>query len=1055
MNGIIAWFVRNHVAANLLMIGIVLAGLGSIPSIKQTIWPDFEINYISATVVYPGASPSDVEKAVTLRLEEEIQDVESIEEIRATANEGATNLTIELDDEADLGRALTEIGTRIDGIDTLPEEAEQPIVSELAFSYEVLSVAVHGEVDERTLARIGQDVRDGLAALPGVSKVRIAGVRPYEISIEVSEAALQRYGLRFDDVARAVRRSSIDLPGGSVKTDAGEILLRTEGQVYRGEEFARIPLVTRADGSRVVVGDVGTVIDGFEEGDKFSRFDGDPAVMIEVFRVGNQQVTEISREVHAYLERTQSNIPEGVDLTVWDDDSQYLSDRLAMMTGNAVYGFLLVVVLLALFLKLRAAFWVALGVPVSVCGALALMPFLDLDINLLTAFSFIMALGILVDDAIVTGENIYTHQERDPSDLVGGAIRGTQEVATPVIFGVLTTIAAFAPFTLIDGHIRFMAIGVSGVMMVALGFSLVESKLVLPSHLAYGSGVGRPARTRLSEAWARFQAAISRGLNRFVERVYAPAVRRCIEWRYVTAAGSGVIFVVCLSLLGSGHIQTSMMPTMTADSVWAKLTMPLGTPVAETQSAIARLEAAAAALGSELDANRRDDEPPVMKHTLSMVGEHSGGGPSGGRLGAGRSHLGQVSVELSPSEVRSASSPDIANRWRERVGAVPGAEELTFAGDPIVVELRGDDVSVLEAASAAVGEALTYYPGVFDIRDSSQEGKQELQLSILPGAEALGLSLEDVGRQVRQAFYGAEVQRIQRGRDEVKVMVRYPASERSSLADVENMRIRLGDGTAVPFRSVASAEMSRGPSSIVRKDRYRTVTVSANVDGDTNANEIVAQLEGDALPAILTQYPGVTYVMEGEQKEQGKALAGFRTAFIVALLTIYALLAIPLRSYLQPLFIMTVIPFGYVGAVVGHLLTGNGMSMFSFIGVLAAAGVVVNDSLVLVTFLNRMREAGTPLEEAAERAGQIRFRAIMLTSLTTFAGLTPIMLDGTTQAQFVIPMAISLSFGVLIASVFTLFLVPSVILIAEDLKRVSRRAVRRVGTAASQLAARI
>ena len=1061
MNGIIAWFVRNHVAANLLMIGIVIAGLGSIPSIKQTIWPDFEINYISATVVYPGASPSDVEKSVTLRLEEEIQDVESIEEIRATANEGATNLTIELDDSADLGRALTEIGTRIDGIDTLPEEAEQPIVSELAFSYEVLSVAVHGDADERTLTRIGQDVRDGLAALPGVSKVRIAGVRPYEISIEVSEAALQRYGLRFDDVARAVRRSSIDLPGGSVKTDAGEILLRTEGQVYRGEEFARIPLVTRADGSRVVVGDVGTVIDGFEEGDKFSRFDGNPAVMIDVFRVGKQQVTEISRVVHAYLERAQAAVPEGVKLTVWDDDSQYLSDRLAMMTGNAVYGFLLVVVLLALFLKLRAAFWVALGVPISVCGALALMPFLELDINLLTAFSFIMALGILVDDAIVTGENIYTHQERDPSDLVGGAIRGTQEVATPVIFGVLTTIAAFAPFALIGGHIRFMAIGVSGVMMVALGFSLVESKLVLPSHLAYGSGVGRPAGTRLSKTWSRFQAAISRGLTQFVAGVYAPAVRRCIEWRYVTAAVSGVVFVFCLSLLGSGHIQTSMMPTMIADSVWAKLTMPLGTPVAETQSAIARLEAAAAALGAELDANRRPGEPPVMKHTLSMVGEHSGGGPSGGGLGAGRSHLGQVSVELSPSEVRSASSPEIANRWREGVGAIPGAEELTFAGqfrrfgDPIVVELRGEEASVLEDASAAVAEALAYYPGVFDIRDSSQEGKQELKLSILPGAEALGLSLEDVGRQVRQAFYGAEVQRIQRGRDEVKVMVRYPASERRSLADVENMRIRLGDGTAVPFRSVASAEMSRGPSSIVRKDRFRTVSVSANVDGDTNANEIVAQLESEVLPAILVQHPGVTYVMEGEQKEQGEALAGFRRAFIVALLTIYALLAIPLRSYLQPIFIMTVIPFGYVGAVVGHLITGTGMSMFSFIGVLAAAGVVVNDSLVLVTFLNRMREAGTPLEEAAERAGQIRFRAIMLTSLTTFAGLTPIMLDGTTQAQFVIPMAISLSFGVLVASVFTLLLVPSVVLIAEDLKRVSRRAVQRVGAAASHLVARI
>ena len=803
------------------------------------------------------------------------------------------------------------------------------------------------------------------------------------------------------------------------------------------------------------------MIDGFEEGDKFSRFDGSPSVMIDVFRVGKQQATEISREVREYLERVRTELPEGVRLTVWDDDSQYLADRLAMMMGNAVYGFLLVVVLLAVFLKLRAAFWVALGVPISVCGAFALMPVFDLDINLLTAFSFIMALGILVDDAIVTGENICTHQERDPSDLIGGAIRGTQEIATPVIFGVLTTIAAFAPFTLIGGHTRFMALGISGVMMVALGFSLVESKLVLPSHLAHGSGVGHEPTSGISIAWARFQARVSRGLNRFVENIYAPAVKYCIEWRYVTAAVSSVLFILSLSLLASGHIKTSMMPPMMADSVWAKLRMPLGTPVAQTRAVVERLEATAGELGLELDASRRGDEPQMLRHTLSMVGEQSGSGLGRRPSSSGQSHLGQVSVELSPSEVRSISAPEIAAQWRERAGAIPGAEELTFAGqfrrfgDPIVVELRGDDEVALEGAAGKVAAALMYYPGVSDIRDSSQQGKQELKISILPGAEALGLSLDDVGRQVRQAFYGAEVQRLQRGRDEVKVMVRYPASERRSLSDVENMRVRLPDGTAVPFRSVASAEMGRGPSSIVRKNRYRTVSVSADVKGDSNANEIVAQLTRDVLPGILAEYPDVTYVMEGEQKEQGEAFAGFRTAFLVALLTIYALLAIPLRSYLQPIFIMTVIPFGYVGAVVGHLITGNGMSMFSFIGVMAAAGVVVNDSLVLVTFLNRMHDAGISLEEAAERAGQVRFRAIMLTSLTTFAGLTPIMLDATTQAQFVIPMAISLSFGVVVASVFTLLLVPAVVLIAEDLRQAFRRIARRVGGAASPGATRV
>ena len=718
-----------------------------------------------------------------------------------------------------------------------------------------------------------------------------------------------------------------------------------------------------------------------------------------------------------------------------------------MMLRNATGGFILVLVLLAFFLKLRVAFWVAMGVPVSVLGALALMPTFDLDINIMTLFSFIMALGILVDDAIVTGENIHTHQERDPNDPMGAAIRGTEEIATPVIFGVLTTIAAFAPFILIGGQMRFMAVAISGVMMIALVFSLIESKLVLPSHLGHWSGAGRPPRRAIPIAWARLQGRVTDGLRHVIDNVYAPAVDACVRNRYVTAAAGLGLFFIALSLTASGHMKTVMMAPMESDSVRAHLTMPLGTPASQTERAIVQIEASAERLREELAALQRPDEPPMFQHVMSLVGSQRDGMP--GRPSAGQPHLGMVAAELSPSEARSMHAAEIASRWRELTGPIPGAEELKFSGvhhhfgDPIAIELRGSDIAMLEAASARVQSVLAGYPGVYDIRDSNRDGKRELQLSILPGAEALGLTLDDVGRQVRQAFYGAEAQRIQRERDEVKVMVRYPAEERRSLADVENMRIRLPDGTAVPFSAVAAVVEDRGPSSILRRNRYRVVTVTADIDeGTANAGEILRDMEQVVLPEILPEFPGVGFVFDGEESERREAMSGIRRGFMIALFSIFTLLAIPLRSYLQPLFIMVVIPFGYVGAIIGHLVTGTTYSMFSLIGVMACAGVVVNDSLVLVTFLNRLRDAGVPLERAAVEAGQSRFRAIMLTSLTTFAGLTPVMLDGSAQAQMVIPMAVSLGFGVLIATLFTLLLVPAAIVIADDLKQATRSILR-------------
>jgi multidrug efflux pump subunit AcrB len=1051
MNGMIAWFTRNHVAANLLMMAILLGGWMTAPTIKQTLMPDFDFNYVSVTIVYPGASPEEIEKAVTIRVEEEIQDVEGIAEIKSSANEGATNIMIELEPGTDVAKALDEIESRVDGIDTFPEEIEEPLVTELQFKMGVLDIAVHGALDERSLKTLGQRTRDEIARLPGISQVDLAATRPYEISIEVSEAALQSYGLTFDQVVAAVRRTSIDMPGGSVRTRGGEILLRTDNQGYWGADFEKVPLVTRADGSRVTVGQVATVVDGFEENVKSTTFDGEPAVFVQVYRVGEQQALDVAAKVRTYLDDARTNLPQGAKLTIWDDDSVYLSDRINMMLGNAMVGFFFVLILLALFMKLRVAFWVAMGLPVAVAGALMAMPWLGIDINFLTVFAFIMALGILVDDAIVTGENIYTHQRRNPGDPLGAAIRGAQEVATPVVFGVLTTVAAFAPFALIEGDAKFMASAIGGVMCVALLFSLIESKLVLPSHLAHAAGADSEPRFRVTKFWSRIQEEVSGRLDDFIERVYRPAVEICVEWRYVTIAASLAIFMIALGLVAGGRVKSVMMPSSEADNIYVKLTMPLGTPVVETEDAMKRLEAALVLLRAELEEEQARDEPPMVQHVLTMIGAHRGTSPTDRPGQLGQPHLGQINIELSASEVRSIGASRIADRWRDLTGSIPGVEELTFQGrrrhfgDPVDIELRGEDTELLEAAAAVVSEELARFPGVFDVRDSHREGKQELKISIRPEAEALGLSVENVGRQVRQAFYGAEAQRVQRGQDEVKVMVRYPESERRSLSDVESLRIRLPDGTGVPFGSVADAVLGRGAASLGRINRERQVRVTADIDEKTvNAAEIAAQLEAEVMPRVIAQFPGVDWGFQGEQKERAETMGSMVLAFEIAVMSIFILIAIPLRSYLQAIIIMLTIPFGYVGAVFGHWVWGYEMSFLSTIGVVACAGVVVNDSLVLVSFLNRLVEEGHSMRDAALLAGQRRFRPILLTSATTFAGLVPIMLEKSSQATFVIPMAISLGHGVLLATFFTLLLVPAAVVAGEDLKSFARESARRV-----------
>ncbi|MDB2449169.1 efflux RND transporter permease subunit [Pseudomonadales bacterium] len=1096
MKSAIAWFANNHIAANLLLVLIVLSGLVAIPNMPQKSFPDIDVPIINVTVAYLGAAPEEVEQGVCIRVEEELEGIDGIEKISSAAYEGACRVTIELFEDADSSLALDEVKSRIDAIITFPVETEKPVISLLSPVRPVMELSITGPNDEKMLKVLGQQVRDEIAALPGVTQVSLQNTRSYEISIEVSEASLQRNGLSFQQVAQIIRARSLDLPGGSIKTEGGEILLRTQGQVYWGHDFEQLVLLTRADGTRVYLSDVATVIDGFEDTDQSLRFDGKPAALIRVSRVGNQDILEITGAVIAYLEGAPARLPEGVKLTVWNDGSQLLRGRLDTLLNSARQGFLMVLILLALFLRPRLAFWVSVGVPVAFLGALFLISVLGLSIDGISLFGFILVLGIVVDDAIVVGENVYSEQKKS-GKLLEGSVIGTQQVSVPVIFGVLTTMTAFMPLLLGPGTMGQIFGVVATVVMACLTFSLIESQLVLPAHLGhrsvqsaageigmlmipivaivalgfsndfrsyvgfviaaftliyalYAAGIWGPLAQRLIEAQSRF----SERIEHLIYKQFRLVVIRVVAARYLTVAIAFVALMSSIGIVASGRLPFSFFPPLESDQAIAKLTMPLGTPAEVTQEVILKLERAAQQLERELTAEY-PDAPPVT-HILAAVGNQpssaGGGGPPNTQSGStGGGHLGEVTLQLVPSEKRAVKTREVANRWRNLTGAIPDAVELKFntslftVGNAIDIQLAGDNVDDLRTAAEKIRLRLAEYPGVIDITDSFRAGKQEVKLDISPSGEALGLSLANLARQVRQAFYGEEIQRIQRGRDDVRVMVRYTEAERKTLSSLNQMRIRTPEGAEVPFAKVASAELGRGFSSINRSERQRVVNVVADVDRtQITANEVIADFGAGKIQKILRDYPRVTYSLEGEQREQSEAADSLLPMFGIALFIIYALLAIPLRSYAQPLIIMSVIPFAFVGAIWGHQIMKTfdlvaGLAMMSVMGFIAASGVVVNSSLILVHNVNRRIESGMDMRHAVAEAAVSRCRPIVLTSMTTFVGLTPLMFNKSVQAQFLVPMATSLAFGVLFATFVTLLVVPSGYMILEDLKSFAGR----------------
>lgn len=1032
----IAWFVRNPVAANILMVLVmVLGAYSTLKRIPLEVFPEFELDIVNITVAYPGATPREVEDGIITRIEEAIADLQGITEILSDASEGSAQMRVEIDKQHDVTELVNQIKTRVDGIvNRLPADAERPVVEQLTRRREVISVVLaSNQLSEAELRLQAEEVRDEMLRLPGVTQADLGGVRPFEISISVPQTTLRQYGITLDTIAQAIRNASRDIPGGTVKTHGGDILVRSLGQAYQQAEFANITVISGKDGSTIRLGDIASINDGFHEDELYSEYDGQKAAFINVYRIGDQNAITLANTVKDYIAERGASLPAGTTLNYWRDNSKTIKARLSTLTSSAVQSAVLVFIVLTLFLRIDLAFWIMLGIPVSFLGALWLMPELGVTLNLVSMFAFILVLGIVVDDAIVTGENIYSHVKRH-DDPLRAAVEGTQEITIPVTFGVMTTVAAFSPLLFMGGDRGPIFAQIPLIVIPVLIFSLIQSKFVLPVHLRHL----HPRRDDEIGAFTRFQRKFSHGLETFVERVYRPSLQTALNWRYLVLSLFIALFILTLTLPMSGRMKFTFFPRVQGEFATATLQMQEGTPIDMTTRHIERMAEAASKLQAKYIEPTTGES--IIQHILVTVGATG----SSGRRGesTGKSHLGSVTFEITAPEERSLeiSSTALTNEWRKLIGAIPGAQEVSFraevaqGGSPLAVQLRGNDFVEMAKVADKIKEKMAEYEGVFDIKNSFEGGKQEVQLRIRPEAEQLGLTLGAIGTQVRHAIFGAEAQRIQRDKSEVKVMVRYPKEERYSLADLQNLLIRTTDGAEIPLIEVADITLGQGAPKISRVDRQRVIDVTADVDkGRINIPKVVADFRV-WLDAELQQHPGVSYDMEGEQKEQRESMGSLFMGLGFALLAIYILLAIPLQSYAQPLVVMSVIPFSIIGAFGGHTLMGMDLSISSMFGLLALFGVAVNDSLVMVDRINHKLKEGMAIAEAVREAGATRFRPILLTSLTTFAGMTPLLLDKTTQAQFLIPMAVSLGFGILFATFLALYLVPALYLVKEDVR---------------------
>lgn len=1021
-HGAIAWMAGHPVAANLLMLVCIFGGLYLLNSTTKEVFPEFALDTVSVSVSYPGASPEEVEQGIVLALEDAVNDVEGIGEVTSRAGEGSASLTAEVLDSDEVMRVSQDIKTAVDRINSFPDDAEDVTVTIDSRQREVLSVAVYGDVGNRTLREAAEMIRDILDQDKDIGGVEMEDARDLEIHIEIPQARLRRYDLSLQDVSAIIRNTALELGGGALDTPAGEVLVRmTERRDY-ARQFADIPLITLANGSQVRLGDVAEISEGFEDSDRFAYFDGKPALLLDVYRTGGQTPVGVSRVVHERLDELRAGLPGGIELAIRNDRSDLFEQRAALLMKNGVIGLILVICFLSVFLDMRLAFWVSMGIPISFLGAFLLFPFTGATINIISMFAFLIALGIVVDDAIVVGENIYHYRQKGLKPL-RAAIVGASEMASPVTVSILTNIVAFVPLMFVPGQMGKVFSIIPVVVISTFVLSLLESLFVLPAHLRFGQrprgGTGLRARV------ARLQDGFSGRFRGFVENGYAPFLERVIRGRYVVAALFLTVLVISAAYVKSGRMGMTLFPRVESDYAYVSATLKVGAPFSTIAAVHNRLVGAA----EELVAENGGDA--LSEGIFSRVNENSL----------------SVRIYLTEPDVRPVTTKDLTQMWRERVGEIPGLENISFqsnrggpgSGAALTVELSHRDTDVLDRASVFLAEALAEFPNTKDIDDGSAQGKKQFDFKMKPLGYTLGLTTESVARQVRAAFYGIQTIRQQRGRNEVTVMVRLPEDERIREYNLMNLMLRAPDGTEVLLRDVVTMEEGRAYTTINRRNGRRIVNVTADVDPPSQAGQVLAALERDTFPELVRRYPGLTYGFEGRQADIRESVTSLMYGLVAILFVIYAILAVLFSSYGQPLMVLIAIPFSAIGAMIGHLIMGYSLSVMSLFGLLALAGVVVNDSLILVDYANRKRRGGDNMHDALLKAGMQRFRPIVLTTATTFFGLAPMILETSRQARFLVPMALSLGFGIVFATMITLILVPALYMMIEDLRALMRK----------------
>lgn len=1020
MNRLIQWFVENKVAGNLLMVLIFIGGYMSIERLDKEVFPVVARNFIQVEMSYPGAGPSDVEQQITIRIEEAVGDLDGIYAITSRTRQGFASVSVEVTEGYDVLELLNEVKTRVDAINTFPTNAERPIIRRQVARSQLMSLALYGDVDEAALKEVGLRVRNELALLPGISQVQLNGTRPYEMSIEISEDNLRRYQLTFEQVAQAIRQSSLNLPSGTIKTIDGDINIQARNQAYTARDFAAVPVITRADGSKLLLGDVADIRDGFSDWNMVAQFNGKRAVFLELSITENPDILTATADVKKYLADVQPLLPVGIQLEVWRDMSKLFSGRLNLLVSNAVTGLILVFIVLMLFLRPLLAVWVCVGIATAFAGAIWLLPYIGISINMISLFAFLLVLGIVVDDAIIVGESIYTRQQHGLKGAASAA-SGAKMVSIPVFFAVISTMIFFAPMLSVPGNMGAVSYPIPVVVILCLLFSLIESLFILPSHLAHMKPE-RESRFALLRSLSRWRGGFARRLEGFAIHRYQPALKKMLTFKGATLVCFAVAFALSLTIFATGWLKTSFMPQVPGDSVEARVVLPEGTSFHETRRIMQKVQDAALAM--------RQDE--------ALLATNGGDFVRGIQTWAWGVNV-YVAMALEDAETRKVSIVDVNRRWRELIGEIPEAKEfrldftINSTNDDIRLNLSiaSNDLDEQARAAKEVQAALALYPEVYETRTSLEGQRPEIDLRLKPNAEMLGINLAQVARQVRQAFYGEEAQRIPRSTEDVRVLVRYPEVDRQTLEQLDHMRIRTAEGVAVPLLEVVEVAFVPGYSVIDRRDRKRNITLTANLEKGGDANAIVADLMERNGRDWQQRYSGFALHPDGNMRDQKDFMTSLKKDFLLAVVIIYSLMAINFRSYWQPILILTAIPFGFMGAIIGHLIMGREVSMLSMLGFIACAGVVLNDNLVLLDRINQLRQQGMVVFEAVVQAGRDRFRAIVLTSLTTFIGLVPIMLEQSVQARFLIPMVISLAFGVLFATVVTLILVPTLYLLGD------------------------